>query len=135
MVGVPMTIGKQIGLSIAGMIGACVLVGGGGWWYVTALGDRLDDAYNISVRQSELAGDLRGQVFTLRLQNRGMLLFSYIKEYEQVEKCRSSYDNAVARSRELIQSITLLLRTERGKELIRQIQAGIEEHRTQQLAE
>jgi methyl-accepting chemotaxis protein/methyl-accepting chemotaxis protein-1 (serine sensor receptor) len=128
-----MTIGKQVGWSIAGLIAACVLVGGVGWWCVSQLGERLDNAYNVSVRESELAGDLRGQVFTLRLQNRGMLLFSHIKEDSQVEKCRIAYDNALARSRELIQTITPLLRTERGRELIQQIQAGIDEHRTQQL--
>ena len=60
MVGVSMTIGKQIGLSIAGMIAACILIGGAGWWYVSELGERLDNAYNVSVRESELAGDLRG---------------------------------------------------------------------------
>jgi methyl-accepting chemotaxis protein len=130
-----MTIGKQIGWSIAGMIAACALVGGVGWWYVSELGERLDNAYSVSVRQSELKGNLIGQAFTLRLQNRGMLLFSHIKDDGHVEKCRIDYDNAVARSMELIQSITSLERTERGRELIRQIQAGIEEHRTRQLEE
>ena len=130
-----MTIGKQIGWSIAGVIAASILVGGVGWWCVTALGDRLDDAFKVSVRQSELEGDLKGQVFTLRLQNRGMLLFSHIKDDGQVEKCRVAYDNAVARSMELIQSITSLEPTERGRELLRQAQAAIEEHRTQQIEE
>ena len=128
-----MTIGKQIGLSIGGMIAACALVGGGGWWYVTALGDRIDAAYNVSVRQSRLVGDLTGQVFTFRLQERGMLLFSHIKNDEQVARCRDAYDKAIRGAMETVAAIGPLVRTDDGKQLLGRIQSGIEEYRTNQL--
>jgi hypothetical protein len=83
------------------MIAACALVGGAGWWYVTDLGDRLDAAYKVSVRQSNLVGDLRAQVFTFRLQQRGMLLFSQIKDDGQVAKCRDAFDQAMAHALQL----------------------------------
>ena len=128
-----MTIGKQIGWSIGGMIAACVLIGGVGWWYVTALGDRLDDAYNVSVHQSQLAGELKAQVFTFRLQQRGILLFSHIKDDGQVQKCRLAYSEAMARSLKLIQTIAPLLRTDSERQLITRTQAAIEEYKAGQL--
>ena len=128
-----MTIGKQIGWSIGGMIAACALVGGTGWWYVSELGERLDNAYNVSVRQSELVGDLKAQIFTFRLQERGILLFSHIKDNGQVQKCRMAYSDAMARSLELIQTIAPLLRSEREKQLVTQTQAATEEYKAQQL--
>src|ERR1035441_8951852 len=133
MVGVSMTIGKQIGWSIAGVIAASVLAGGVGWWYVSELGERLDNAYNVSVRQSELVGDLKAQIFTFRLQERGILLFSNIKDDGQVQKCRIAYSDAMARSLELTQTIAPLLRPERGKQLSAHTQAAIEEYKAQQL--
>jgi methyl-accepting chemotaxis protein/methyl-accepting chemotaxis protein-1 (serine sensor receptor) len=128
-----MTIGKQIGLSIGGMVAACALVGGTGWWYVTALGDRLDQAFSVSARQANLAGELKGQVFTFRLQERGILLFSNIKDNGQVAKCMDAYDKGMAGALEYIATIKPLLRTDHGKETLDQIKAAIEEYKTQQL--
>jgi methyl-accepting chemotaxis protein/methyl-accepting chemotaxis protein-1 (serine sensor receptor) len=128
-----MTIGRQIGWCIGGMIAACVLVGGVGWWYVSELGERLDNAFNVSVRQSELAGDLKAQVFTFRLQERGILLFSHIKDNGQVQKCVDAYDKAMSQSLELTRTIAPLLRTDRGRDGIGQVRAGIEEYKAQQL--
>jgi methyl-accepting chemotaxis protein len=128
-----LTVGKQIGLSIGGMIAACALVGGTGWWCVTSLGSRIDKAYNVSVRQSNLIGDLRAQIFTFRLQERGLLLFSTIKDDGQVAKCGDAYAKAMAGAKEQITTIRPLLRTDHGRELMDRIQAGIEEYRVGQL--
>jgi methyl-accepting chemotaxis protein len=128
-----LTIGKKIGWAVGAMIGACALVGGTGWWYVTALGDRLDRAISVSTRQSNLAGDLKGQVFTFRLQERGMLLFSYIKDVGQVDKCRDAFDQAVNGAMEKIAAIRPLLRTDNERQFMDQIQAGIEDYKARQL--
>jgi methyl-accepting chemotaxis protein/methyl-accepting chemotaxis protein-1 (serine sensor receptor) len=126
-------IGKKIGWSVGGMIAACALVGGSGWWYVSALGDGLDKAYSVSVAQSNLVGDLRAQVFTFRLQQRGMLLFSSIKDDGQVAKCRDAFDKAMASALELVGTIRPLLRTDNGRQNLDQIQSAIEEYRAWQL--
>lgn len=128
-----MTIGKQVGWAIGGMIAACALVGGAGWWYVSDLGEGLAKVYRVSVPQSNLVGDLRAQIFTFRLQERGMLLFSTIKDDGQVTKCRDAYDKAMSTSVDVIGAIRPVLRTDHGRELMDRIQAGIEEYRTQQL--
>ena len=127
-----MTVGKQIGLSIGGMIAACGLVGGAGWLCVSSLGSRIDKAYNVSVQQSNLMGELRAQVYTFRLQQRGLLLFSTIKDDGQVAKCRDAYTKAMESTKGQIAAIRPLLRTDHGREMMDRIQAGIEEYRTVQ---
>lgn len=128
-----MNIGKQIGLSIAGMIAACSLVGGSGWWHITNLGNRIDRAYSLSVRQANMVADLRAQIFTFRLQERGLLLFSTIKDDGQVTKCRDAYDKAMTASTDQINLLRPLLRSDRGRELMDRIRGAVEEYRTYQL--
>jgi methyl-accepting chemotaxis protein/methyl-accepting chemotaxis protein-1 (serine sensor receptor) len=115
------------------MIAASALVGGAGWWYVRELGSGIDKAYNVSVRQSNLTGDLRAQVFTFRLQERGMLLFSNIKDDGQVGRCRDAFDKAMTAALELTGTIRPLIRTDHGRELMDRTRAGIEEYRSLQL--
>jgi methyl-accepting chemotaxis protein len=128
-----LTIGKSIGLSIGGMVAACALVGATGWWTFTALGDRLDAAVNVAGRQSDLVGNLKAQALTFRLQERGMLLFSHIKDDGQVAKCRDAYDKAMSEALATIATIRPLLRSDRGRQLMDTIQAAVEEYRDRQL--
>jgi methyl-accepting chemotaxis protein len=128
-----MTIGKQMGLCLGGMIAACALVGGCGWWYVTALAGSLDESISVSARQIELARELEVSVFTFRLQERGMLLFSYIKADQQVAACRDAYDKAMSAAFEKVGLIRTLVRTARGRELMDQTEAGLQEYKTQQM--
>jgi len=128
-----MTIGKEMGLCLAGMFSACVMVGVGGWWSVNGLGARLDESIAVSARQIELAGDLKASVFTFRLQERGMLLFSHIHAAQQVIACRDAYDKAMAASFDKIRQIRPLLRTDRGRELMDQAEAGLNEYKSHQM--
>ena len=128
-----MTVGKQIGISIGGMIAACVMVGSCGWWYVTALGTCLDDAIGVTGRNVELAGELKANILTFRLQERGMLLFSHIQAAQQVSACQDAYDKAMSAALENVRAIRPLLRTDRGRQLMDQAEAGIKEYKENQL--
>ena len=128
-----MTIGKQIGMSIGGMIAGCAMVVAAGWWCVTALGGHLDKMIAVSAQQAELAGNIKAQVFTFRLQERGMLLFSYGKADAQVVACREAYDQAVAGAIELVATLRSLLRTENGRDRMRDVEAAILEYKNHQL--
>jgi methyl-accepting chemotaxis protein/methyl-accepting chemotaxis protein-1 (serine sensor receptor) len=128
-----MTIGKEMGLCLGGMIAACAMVGGGGWWFVTALTERLDESITVSARQIELSGELKVSVLTFRLQERGMLLFSHIHAEQQVVACGEAYDKAMSAAFQKVGLIRTLLRTSQGRELIDQAEAGIQEYKTQQL--
>lgn len=114
------------------MIAACGLVGGTGWWYVTDLGKRLDRAIDVSARQAGLSGDLTAQVLTFRLQERGILLFSHIKDNGQVGKCKDAFDKAWHGALDRVGEIRPILRTEKGKQVMDQIEAGIQRYKAQQ---
>jgi len=64
---------------VGAMIGLAGVLGAAGWFYVNALSDRLDESIGVTTRKIELAADLKTNVYAFRLQERGMLLFSYIK--------------------------------------------------------
>jgi hypothetical protein len=115
------------------MVAACAAVGGCGWWYISSLGDKLDEAIAVTTRTIDLSGELESQVLTFRLQERGILLFSFIKADAQVNACREAFDKATAAALDRIASIRPLLRTDRGRDLVDQATAGIEEYKTQQL--
>jgi methyl-accepting chemotaxis protein/methyl-accepting chemotaxis protein-1 (serine sensor receptor) len=80
-----------------------------------------------------LSGDLKSSIFTFRLQERGMLLFSYIKSDQQVSSCRDAYDKAMDASLTKAGAFRPLIRTDRERELMDRIEAGIREYKTQQM--
>jgi methyl-accepting chemotaxis protein len=128
-----MTIGKQIAVCVGGMIASCAVVGICGWVYVSALAGRLDESITVSGKKVELVGQLKVNVFTFRLQERGMLLFSYIKADQQVIACRDAYDKATNAALEKIGTIRALIHTNQGGELIDQAEAGIKDYAANQL--
>jgi len=128
-----MTIGRQLGISIGGMLAACAMVGSCGWWYVTALGACLDESIGVTGRNVELAGELKANILTFRLQERGMLLFSHIQASQQVSACQGAYDKAMDAALENVRAIRPLLRTDRGRQLMDEAEAGIKDYKEQQL--
>ncbi len=115
------------------MAGTCMVMGAAGWYFVTALGNRLEESVGVTTRNIELAAELKANVFTFRLQERGMLLFSYINASEQVDSCRKSYDQAIRSAAAKVREIRPLLVSDRGRQLMDQAEAGIAEYKTQQL--
>ena len=128
-----MTIGRKLGMCVAGLIFLCAVLGVAGWLYVGALGNRLDESITQTTRKIELAGDLKVQVFTFRLQERGQLLFSHIHAADQVTACRDAYDKAMAASLDRVQQLRPFLILEEGRQLINQVESGIQEYKTEQL--
>jgi len=127
----------KIGRKLALVLGAITLllgmVGAMGWWSVMALAGRLNESVGVTTRQIELAGELRASVYTFRLQERGMLLFSFIKAPAQVAASRESFDKAITESIEKIGAIRALVHLERGRELMDEAEAGIQEYKARQL--
>jgi methyl-accepting chemotaxis protein/methyl-accepting chemotaxis protein-1 (serine sensor receptor) len=62
-----------------------------------------------------------------------MLLFSHIKANEQVEASRQAYDKAMATAFDTIRQIRPTLRTDRGRQLMDQYEAAIQNYKTLQL--
>ena len=114
-------------------MGACALVGLTGWWYVSALGKHLDRAITQTAASIELAGNLKADVFTFRLQERGILLFSYIKAAEQVASCRDAFDKAVDGALKKTEAARALVHAEHDRQLVADIENGIQQYRSNQL--
>jgi methyl-accepting chemotaxis protein/methyl-accepting chemotaxis protein-1 (serine sensor receptor) len=128
-----MTIGKQVGICAAGMMAACALVGITSWGYVTALGRQLDQSIRVTGRKVELSGELKTNVLTFRLQERGILLFSHIKADQQVAACLDAYDKAVTASLTTLGAVRGMPTIDRERQLMDETEAGIAEYKTQQL--
>lgn len=128
-----MTIGKKIGVCVGASLALSVVVGGVAWFSVSALGRRLDEAIDVTARKLEITSDLRANVFTFRLQERGMLLFSHVNSPEQVAACREAYEKGVAQAFENIREIRPLLITQDGRDIVNRIEVGINEYKAYQL--
>ncbi len=84
-------------------------------------------------RKLELISDLRANVFTFRLQERGILLFSHINSAQQVAACGDAYDKAVTSAFANIRDIRPLIQTRDALDQIDQVEAGIQEYKAHQL--
>ena len=120
-------------ICLSGLFTASALMGIAGWWSASSLGAKLDDSLQVSAHEQELAKQLQGAVYTFRLQERGMLLFSFIKADQQVAASRDSYDKAMQTAFESIRQMGLLLRTDRAREVMDQCKAGVENYKAEQL--
>ena len=124
-----MTIGKQIGASLAVILTACTLSGFAGLWATNQVGDELDKSVSSTARKIELTSDIRASIFSVRLENRGMLLYSFIKAGQQVASCIDNYDKALSTASQKIAEIRSLLVSPEGSRLLDQIDAGTQEYR------
>src|ERR1017187_4223880 len=125
--------GKKLSLCFGVAAGLSVAMATVGLIYVNALGDRLENATRLTARRLELAADLKTSVFSFRLQERGMLLFSYIHSAQQVDSCRQAYDKAMDVTFARIGEIRPSLSLEKGRQLISEAEAGIQDYKTHQL--
>jgi methyl-accepting chemotaxis protein/methyl-accepting chemotaxis protein-1 (serine sensor receptor) len=109
------------------------MIGAVGWWSVAQLTHRLDESVTVTTRKIEVEGELRANVLTFRLQERGLLLFSYIKSAEQVSDCLHRYENAMDASLSEVGAIRALVAADRGRGTMDRIETAIREYRTTQL--
>jgi methyl-accepting chemotaxis protein/methyl-accepting chemotaxis protein-1 (serine sensor receptor) len=128
-----MTIGNKLGLCTGGLVAACGLLGAMGLFFVNDLGKRLDESIQVTTRQIELAGTLRANMLTFRLQERGMLLFSFIQSADQVSACRDAFDKAMNLAFDNIRDIRQLFSSESDRHLMDRTEAAIQGYKTEQL--
>jgi methyl-accepting chemotaxis protein/methyl-accepting chemotaxis protein-1 (serine sensor receptor) len=127
-----MTIGKKLGICSATLMAISAIMGGAGWYYVSALGDRLDQAVGSTAKKIELAGDLKEHVYAFRLQERGILLFSHINAADQVENCKQLFSKEIEGALSTAAGIRPLLVTEAGRQVIAEIETAIQDYRNTQ---
>jgi uncharacterized membrane-anchored protein YhcB (DUF1043 family) len=127
-----MGIGKKLGFCLSAVLLLCVLTAAVGWFAVQSVCDRLDVSLRETTHKIELSSDLRANVFAFRLQERGMLLFSFIKAAPQVDSCRVSFDKAMGVVFDRIEEIRALAASDQEKSVLDELHTGVEEYKKQQ---
>ena len=123
-----MTMGKKLAICfgitalLSGCMGICA------WVYVTKLNNELSDIVHRTAKKVEIVSDIKTSVLTMRLAERGILLFSSINDQAKVQ---SNIDLFV-KSRAAVAQNTGLLRplliVDQGRRLTDQIDAGVIEY-------
>jgi methyl-accepting chemotaxis protein/methyl-accepting chemotaxis protein-1 (serine sensor receptor) len=128
-----MGIAKKLGLCLSTVLLLCLSTGLVGWFAVRSVCDRLDVSLHETTRRIELASDLRADVFTFRLQERGILLFSFIKATQQVDSCREAFDKAMASAFERIDQIQRLATSPQERSVLDDLRAAVNDYKKHQL--
>ncbi|MFN7999262.1 MAG: methyl-accepting chemotaxis protein [Bryobacteraceae bacterium] len=117
-----MTIGKKLTICF-GIVGAVVLaLAYSSWSSIGALSGELDKAANQTTRKTEMISQIQAAVLEMRAGQRGLILFSMLKDPAKVEMARESFRSASGRIEKLISEVRPLLVTDAGKESLGIIQ-------------
>ncbi len=131
--GEPMGIGKKLGLCLSTVLLLCVLTATVGWFAIQSVCDQLDVALRETTHKIELSSDLKANVFAFRLQERGMLLFSFIKAAEQVDSCRAAFDKAMNIAFDRIEQMRALSPSPEERGVLDEAKAAVTEYKQHQL--
>lgn len=128
-----MTIGKKLMTGLGSIALICATLAVASWFSVVSLGDHLEQATGPTATKMALASKIRSSVLTFRLQERGMLLFSTINAPEQVQKCKTAYDTAIAGALTAIEKSRPFLIADHERQLMDQMETGVKGYRDKQL--
>jgi methyl-accepting chemotaxis protein/methyl-accepting chemotaxis protein-1 (serine sensor receptor) len=111
-----MTIGKKLTLCFSAFLVLML-----GWGYsslssVSALSAALDKATNETARKTAMAGLLAADTSDMKASQRGMLLFSMLKDPASAARSKEMFQSAVADIRKLVTEIRPLLSTDSGRQ-------------------
>jgi len=122
------TMGKKLGICfgitalLSGAMGICA------WVYVTKLNHELADIVHHTAKKVELVSDIKTSVLTMRLAERGILLFSSINDHAKVQTNVDLFAKSRAGAAEKVAVLRPLLIAEEGRRLTDRIDAGIAEY-------
>jgi methyl-accepting chemotaxis protein/methyl-accepting chemotaxis protein-1 (serine sensor receptor) len=128
-----MGIGKKLGLCLSAVLLLCVVTAAVGWFAIQSVCNRMDVSLRETTHKIELSSDLRANVFAFRLQERGMLLFSFIKAGQQVDSCRVAFDKAMGIANDRIEQIRSLAASAQERAVLDDLHAGLDNYKTRQM--
>ena len=120
-----MTIGKKLMLAFGLMMALIVGLGYSSLSSVGTLAGELDKAVNKTAKKTEMAGQMQSAVVEMRAGQRGLILFSMMKESAKAQSARQAFQGAVTRIEKVIADIRPLLTTDRGREAVNKIENGM----------
>jgi methyl-accepting chemotaxis protein len=118
-----MTIGKKLTLAFGAMLLLALGLGYSSLASVGTLSGELDTAVNKTAKKTELANLIQTSVADMKAGQRGLVMFSMLKDTSKVEKAREEFRSASDMIEKSMAEIRPMLVTEDGRQAIDTIQA------------
>jgi len=129
-----MTLGKKLLACVGGTVAATIALGAVALFCTARISGELDRAVQVTARKSELLANLEGSVYSLRLAERGQLLFSNIGDEEKVRSCHELFLKSSEAATATLSEVRPYLTTARGNQLAEEIEELIRKYNTTQAA-
>jgi methyl-accepting chemotaxis protein len=127
-----MTLGRKLGYCFTGAGVVTAILGVCAWVSVSQLKNELDAAVNLTEKKLSLVSDMKAAVLTMRLAERGILLFSSVHGQEKVELNKKLFAASVGRVTAKIGELRPLLVTEAGRDMTNKAESGVADYVRQQ---
>ncbi|HPT29004.1 MAG TPA: methyl-accepting chemotaxis protein, partial [Bryobacteraceae bacterium] len=118
-----MTIGKKLMLSFGVLLALMMGLAYSSLSSGSTLSGELDTAVNKTARKTELAGQIQAAVSNMRAGQRGLILFSMLKDTSKAEMAREAFRTAAAGIEKSTAEIRPMLVTEAGLRAVDNIQS------------
>ncbi len=120
-----MTVGKKLTLSVGVMIVLGLVNGITSLNIIGRLNAQLDDATQAGVRRIQLGGDINTAGANMLAGMRGLILNSYAKMPDRVQKSRELFDAAANTWQKSIDELRPLIASDEGRKCIDRLQEGL----------
>lgn len=120
-----MTIGKKLMLAMGAMVALTLGLAWSGLSSVGSLGKELNVTATFSARKMELIGQINLEFANMSRAQRGLVLYSLLKDPAKAEEVGRPFLTAADRIDEALAELRPMLQTERGKQLVESITASL----------
>jgi len=123
-----MTIGKKLMTCVAGMLAVVLGLAAAGWYSNQNLGNELKFATATVGTRALLAGELRGEVVTMREKQRGVVMYGLGHEAKKVDQNRGEFREHMRTAKAEVEEFRVLAAREEAKAYLRSLDADIEKY-------
>jgi|CZKS01.1.fsa_nt_gi methyl-accepting chemotaxis protein/methyl-accepting chemotaxis protein-1 (serine sensor receptor) len=121
-----MTIGKKLMFAVGGMLAVLLGLAYSSLWSMGVFGTLLDTAVNKTAKKMVLVGSIEVAVEHLRTAQRGVILYSMLKNPAVVNKSKDLFALSTAQVGKQVDELRPMLVTEAGRQAVDTIQAKVE---------
>jgi len=120
-----MTIGKKLMMCFGGVLVLVMGLAYSSLSSVGALGKALDQAVNKTAKKTEMIGQVQTAVSDMRAGQRGLILFSMLKDPAKTKMASDTFRAASAKIEKLLADIRPMLMTDEGRQSVNTIQTQL----------
>ncbi len=122
-----MTISKKLMLSFGAMLAMVLFLGYSAVSSVDTLGSQLKTATTTTARKTEIAGQLAADAARMRVGQRGIIMFSMMKDQAGAKQSAGVFVDSAADIRKLLEELRPLIVTETGRRAAAEVEAQVNE--------